>query len=155
MKAWHDSATVSLKKQEMKRKQMGMRFSVLLVLAVAVMSMRSSDPVIKGDMAFLIGDYNFIYSDGGKNLVKQASEYTDKYTLKIKKNDLVLYKNGKKHKKYPFSDVKLDLLEDGTYVMFWKDGEFYPLFYKGDTISIHIFPIEYHDNFYVKQKESN
>lgn len=134
-------------------KQQWMKLPMFLLLAVLAVSMRASDPVIKGDLAFLLGDYDFIFSDGGKNQVKQASEYPDKYTLKIKKNDLIFYKNGKKQKKYPFSDIKLDLLDDGTYVMFFKDGEFYPMFYYGDTVRVHVYPIEYHDDYFVKQKE--
>lgn len=133
--------------------------AVLITGTLMSASVSDHEDVITGELAFLEGEYDFIYADAGnskgpenRNLTK-AEQFPDLYTIKItSKSELILYKNGKKRKKYPFSSIKMPLLEDNTYVMFYKDREFYPLFYSGDTVHIHIFPEEYIDNYYVKRK---
>ena len=127
---------------------------VLFILGTVLLSMKSSsyDNVIKGDLAFLIGTYDFTFNDDGQKNIKKADQYPDKYSVKITKSSLVLYKNDRKEAKYPFSDIKLDILDDGTYVMFMREGEYYPMFYKDNKISIHVFPEMYIDNYYFKVK---
>jgi hypothetical protein len=110
------------------------------------------DQVISGDLAFLIGEYDFIcsYNNGAKI---EASEVQDKYTLKItKKSEMIVYKNGKKLDKYEFSNTQLPVLDEYEYVMFNKKEQNYPLFYKGDTVVMHISPIEFNDNYFQKRK---
>ncbi|HLP56463.1 MAG TPA: hypothetical protein VK151_15610 [Fluviicola sp.] len=110
------------------------------------------EQVISGDLAFLIGEYDFICSYN--NEVKtEASAVPDKYTLKItKKSEMIVYKNGKKLDKYEFSSTKLPVLDEYEYVMFNKREQNYPLFYKGDTVVMHITPFEYNDNYFRKRK---
>jgi hypothetical protein len=122
------------------------------LLAFSLMSLRSSYPenVINGDLSFLLGDYDFVHNDDGSGNVKTTADYSSKYSLKITKSHLILLKDGKKALKYPFSSVKLDLLKDGTYVMFMKDGEYFPMFYKDNKVSVHIYPEMYIDNYYLK-----
>ena len=110
------------------------------------------DQVISGDLAFLIGEYDFIcsYNNGAKI---EASAVPDKYTLKItKKSEMIVYKNGKKLDKYEFSNTQLPVLDEYEYVMFNKKEQNYPLFYKGDTVVMHISPIEFNDNYFQKRK---
>src|SRR3989338_6864755 len=97
------------------------------------------DQVISGDLAFLIGEYDFICSFNNGTKI-EPSEVPDKYTLKItKKSEMIVYKNGKKLDKY-------------EYVMLNKKEQNYPLFYKGYTVVMHISPIEYNDNYFRKRK---
>jgi hypothetical protein len=117
-----------------------------------VLSAFRSDEVISGDLAFLIGDYDLIcVFDNGKKT--EASDVPDKYSLRItKKSEMLVYKNGKKLDKFRFSDVTLPVLDEHDYVMFYKKDQFYPLFYKGDTVVMHIYPYEFNDNYYVKRR---
>ena len=127
-----------------------MRLMTIAGLLV-VLSSFQRDEVISGDKAFLIGEYDFICSF--HNAVKtEASAVPDKYSLKItKKSEMFFYKNGKKLDKYHFSGVRLDILGDNNYVMFYKKNQNYPLFYKGDTVVMHITPFEFDDNYFVKR----
>ncbi|ASS49773.1 MAG: hypothetical protein A3D31_09350 [Candidatus Fluviicola riflensis] len=110
------------------------------------------DQVISGDLAFLIGEYDFICSFNNGTKI-EPSEVPDKYTLKItKKSEMIVYKNGKKLDKYEFSNTQLPVLDEYEYVMFNKKEQNYPLFYKGDTVVMHISPIEYNDNYFRKRK---
>jgi len=119
---------------------------------IMLLSSFRGDEIISGDLAFLIGDYDFICSfDNG--VKKEASAVTDKYSLRItKKSEMFVYKNGKKLTKYEFSDIKLPILDEHDYVMFYKKDQFYPLFYKGDTVVMHITPFEFNDNYFSKRK---
>jgi hypothetical protein len=127
------------------------RPSLVAVLFVILSSFRS-DEVISGDLAFLIGDYDLIcVFDNGKKT--EAAEVPDKYSVRItKKSEMLVYKNGKKLDKFRFSDVTLPVLDEHDYVMFYKKDQFYPLFYKGDTVVMHIYPYEFNDNYFVKRK---
>lgn len=113
------------------------------------------DEVISGDLAFLIGEYEYIcsYDNGVK---KEASETADKYTLRItSKSELFVYRNGKKINKFEFTDVQLPVLDEFEYVMFNHKvkGTYqnYPLFYKGDTVVMHVLPFEFNDNYFRKR----
>ena len=110
------------------------------------------DQVISGDLAFLIGEYDFICAfDNGTKI--EPTAVPDKYTLKItRKSEMFVYKNGKKLDKYEFSNIKLPILEEYKYVMFNKKEQNYPLFYKGDTVVMHITPFEFNDNYFCKRK---
>lgn len=128
--------------------------SLLVGMLILMAFSFQRDEVISGDLAFLIGEYEYICSfDNG--VKKEATETVDKYTLRItKKSELLIYKNGKKMDKYKFSDVQLPVLDEYDYVMFNKKVggtlENYPLFYKGDTVVMHILPYEYNDNYFRK-----
>ena len=125
---------------------------VLTGLLLSASSVQRED-VIRGELAFLEGEYDYVYSDAGKEKTKVAADFTDKYSLRItKKSEIILLKNGKKFKKYAFSAVRLALLDEYDYLMFEKNNEYYPMFYSGDTVHIHIYPVEYDDNYYVKRK---
>lgn len=128
--------------------------SLLVGMLILMAFSFQRDEVISGELAFLIGEYEYICSfDNG--VKKEATETADKYTLRItKKSELLVYKNGKKIEKYKFSDVQLPVLDEYEYVMFNKkvDGTLqnYPLFYKGDTVVMHVIPYEYNDNYFRK-----
>jgi hypothetical protein len=125
---------------------------VLTAFLMSASAARHED-IITGKLAFLAGEYDYIYSDAGKGKTQTASTLPDTYRLRItKKSAIILLKNGKKFRKYSFSGIRLDLLEEYDYVMFEKDNEYYPMFYTGDTVRIHIFPVEYDDNYFVKRK---
>jgi hypothetical protein len=66
---------------------------------------------------------------------------------------MIFYRNDKKVDKYHFSGVRLDVLDDHQYVMFYKKDQYYPLFYKGDTVVMHLLPVEFDDNYFVKRKK--
>lgn len=124
-------------------------YLLLLTVGLIVSSFRGED-VISGDKEHLIGKYEFIctYKD---NVKTDASASVDSYSLKIsKKSELVVYKNGKKQNKFEFSSVEIPVEYDYDYVMFHKKDQFYPMFYKGDTVVIHIYPFEFQDNYFRK-----
>lgn len=127
------------------------RLFLVTGLVVLLTSFRG-DEVISGDLAFLIGDYDFICSfDNG--VKTEGSTVADKYSLRItKKSEMFVYKNGKKLNKYEFSSVQLSVLDEHDYVMFYKKDQFYPLFYKGDTVVMHISPFEFNDNYFLKRQ---
>lgn len=127
------------------------RLFLITGLVVLLTSFRG-DEVISGDLAFLIGDYDFICSfDNG--VKTEGSTVADKYSLRItKKSEMFVYKNGKKLNKYEFSNVQLSVLDEHEYVMFYKKDQFYPLFYKGDTVVMHISPFEFNDNYFLKRQ---
>ena len=126
--------------------------AALAALLVSASAARHED-VITGELAFLAGEYDYVYSDAGKGKTQTASTLPDTYTVRItKKSAIILLRNGKKFRKYSFSGVRLDLLEEYDYVMFERANEYYPMFYAGDTIRIHIFPVEYDDNYFVKRR---
>lgn len=129
----------------------GMRLVAMIGLLLTTASFLQRDEVISGDLAFLIGDYDFIcVFDNGKKT--ESDQVPDKYSLKItKKSELFVYKNGKKLTKYEFSDIKLAVLDEHDYVMFYRKDQYYPLFYKGDTVVMHITPFEFNDNYFVKR----
>lgn len=132
-------------------KLQGTRLLAVVGLLLLTSSFLQHDEVISGDLAFLIGDYDFIcVFDNGKKT--ESSAIPDKYSLKItKKSEMLVYKNGKKVSKYAFSDIKLAVLDEHQYVMFYHKDQYYPLFYKGDTVVMHITPFEFNDNYYVKR----
>jgi hypothetical protein len=121
-------------------------------ILLLVLSSFQRDQVITGNLAFLVGEYDFLctFQENATRRVG-AEELTDKYTVKItKKDEMIVYKNGKKLDKYTFNDARVPVLEEENYVMFNKKDQFYPLFYKGDTIVFHITPFQYDDNYFVK-----
>lgn len=121
-------------------------------ILLLVLSSFQRDEVISGDLAFLVGDYEYLctFSDNASKRTG-AETLNDKYTVKItRKSEMIVYKNGKKLDKYTFSDARVPVLEEENYVMFNKKDQFYPLFYKGDTIVFHITPFQYDDNYFVK-----
>ncbi len=127
------------------------RLFLVTGLVILLTSFRG-DEVISGDLAFLIGDYDFICSfDNG--VKTEGSTVADKYSLRItKKSEMLVFKNGKKLNKYEFSNVQLSVLDEHDYVMFYKKDQFYPLFYKGDTVVMHISPFEFNDNYFLKRQ---
>lgn len=140
----------------MQKKQLIFPFRFLLAGAMLfVVFSFQRDEVISGDLAFLIGEYEYIcsYDNGVK---KEAAETPDKYSLRItSKSELFVYKNGKKIDKFEFTGEQLPVLDEYEYVMFNKKvkGTFqnYPLFYKGDTVVMHVLPFEFNDNYFRKR----
>lgn len=140
----------------MQKKQLFAPLRLLIAGAFLFMAFSfQQDEVISGDLAFLIGEYEYIcsYDNGVK---KEASETADKYTLRItSKSELFVYRNGKKINKFEFTDVQLPVLDEFEYVMFNHKvkGTYqnYPLFYKGDTVVMHVLPFEFNDNYFRKR----
>lgn len=122
----------------------------LLLFTGILFSFQGDERVISGKLDFLIGNYQFICSFENDKKT-DSSQVTENYTLRIsKKDELLVYKNGKKQSKYTFSKVEVPLLDEFEYVMFNKKNQFYPLFYKGDSVIINIFPFNFQDNYYRK-----
>ena len=100
----------------------------------------------------LLGDYEF-YKSVADRSVSYARDGKDIFTVTINKKDLILfYKNGKKERKMKFIETKMPFLDDQNHVLFGAKNSYEPMFYRGDTIVIQSYPIEYQDNFFIKKK---
>lgn len=135
-----------------------MKFSpkrlVLPVLCLLCFSFipSSEDGLINEKYAFLIGEYKLlvIYNNG-----KVVESNTDAiYKLVINgKDQLLVYKNNRKVKKYQFHEGRSPIpLDSEDYLLFKTGQENFPLFFKGDTIVQFIYPNEFDDNYFRKVK---
>lgn len=123
---------------------------VLIVSGGLFCSSFQEEEVISGDRAKLIGDYTFICSFD-QETKSDSSAFTEKYTLRITdKSELFVYRNGKKQSKYEFSNVRVPVDYPNDYVMFRRKNQYYPMFYRGDTVVIHVYPFEFQDNYFRK-----
>lgn len=122
-----------------------------IVLAVLMSTgYKKDEPIIQMKAPQLIGEYEYICSFNEK-VKTDASAVPDKYTLKISKRDvLTISKNGKRLKKCHFSTVEVPVTYDYDFIMFHEKDQFYPMFYKGDTVVQHLIPFEFQDNYFRK-----
>jgi hypothetical protein len=127
------------------------KFFLIIGIALLVCSFKS-DGLIENVYPELLGDYEF-YKSVADRSVSYARDEKDVFTVAINKKDLILfYKNGKKERKMKFSETKMPFLDDQNHVLFGAKNSYEPMFYRGDTIVIQSYPIEYQDNFFIKKK---
>jgi len=127
------------------------KFFVFLLLSSVLLSATSSvQGVIKSKYKFLVGEYELIsVQDQGKII---APAVTGKITMKVTKKDkLFIYKDGDLVDEYDFNNLRSPLpTETEKYVLFDKENESYPLFFKGDSVIQFIYPNEYYENYFRK-----
>lgn len=127
------------------------KFFLIIGFALLVCSFKS-DGLIENVYPELLGDYEF-YKSVADRSVSYAREGKDVFSVTINKKDLILfYKNGKKERKMKFSETKMPFLDDQNHLLFGAKNSYEPMFYRGDTIVIQSYPIEYQDNFFIKKK---
>jgi hypothetical protein len=127
------------------------KFFLIIGIALLVCSFKS-DGLIENVYPELLGDYEF-YKSVADRSVSYAKDGKDVFTVTINKKDQILfYKNGKKERKMTFSETKMPFLDDQNHVLFGAKNSYEPMFYRGDTIVIQSYPIEYQDNFFIKKK---
>lgn len=127
------------------------KFFLIIGIALLVCSFKS-DGLIENVYPELLGDYEF-YKSVADRSVSYARDGKDIFTVTINKKDLILfYKNGKKERKMKFIETKMPFLDDQNHVLFGAKNSYEPMFYRGDTIVIQSYPIEYQDNFFIKKK---
>lgn len=124
----------------------------LIVGSVFLLCSFKSDGLIERVYPELLGDYEF-YKSVADRSVSYAKEGKDVFEVTINKKDqIVFYKNKKKDHKLSFTETKLPFLDDENHVLFGAKNTYEPLFYRGDTIVIQSYPIEYQDNYFIKKK---
>ncbi|MDF3026817.1 MAG: hypothetical protein K0S23_1124 [Fluviicola sp.] len=127
------------------------KFFLIIGIALLLCSFKS-DGLIENVYPELLGDYEF-YKSVADRSVSYAKDGKDMFTVTINKKDQILfYKNGKKERKMTFSETKMPFLDDQNHVLFGAKNSYEPMFYRGDTIVIQSYPIEYQDNFFIKKK---
>ena len=140
----------------LEKKTMKIRISTLAsVFAFSFLLMSFSadtDPVISGDLAFLAGRYELLYTDeGSKTTRKYAADLSDKYEIRITGKDQVFYyKNGRRVEKMEVWRGEIPYLDSAQYIAVKKRHEVFPVFYSKDKIQVHTFPIEYNDNVFLR-----
>lgn len=127
------------------------KFVLIIGVALLVCSFKS-DGLIENVYPELLGDYEF-YKSVADRSVSYARDGKEVFTVTINKKDQILfYKNGKKERKMTFVETKMPFLDDQNHVLFGAKNSYEPMFYRGDTIVIQSYPIEYQDNFFIKKK---
>jgi len=100
----------------------------------------------------LLGDYEFHKSVADRS-VSYAKDGKDVFTVTINRKDQILfYRNGKKERKMHFVETTMPFLDDQNHVLFGAKNKYEPLFYRGDTIVIQSYPVEYQENYFIKKK---
>lgn len=100
----------------------------------------------------LLGTYRFEKTVHDKK-AQYPSDFPDTYSVEITRNDLLITSvNGKYFSKvkYHFIETKMPFLEDENHVLYGRKNHYQAMFYRGDTIVIENFPLEYQENFFVK-----
>ncbi len=127
------------------------QFFIIVGIAFLVCSFKS-DGLIENVYPELLGDYDF-YKSVADRSTSYAKDGKDLFTVKINRKDQILfYKNKKKERKMTFVETKMPFLDDENHVLFGSKNNYEPLFYRGDTIVIQSYPIEYQDNYFIKRK---
>jgi hypothetical protein len=130
-----------------------MKQSFILILgALFLLCSFRSDGLIERVYPELLGDYDF-YKSVADRSTSYAKDGKDIFTVRITKKDQILFfKNKKKERKMHFVETKMPFLDDENHVLFGSKGNYEPMFYRGDTIVIQSYPIEYQDNYFVKKR---
>ncbi|WP_430406189.1 hypothetical protein [Fluviicola sp.] len=127
------------------------KFFLFIGVALLVCSFRG-DGLIERVYPELLGDYKY-YKSVADRSVSYSKEGEELFTVTINRKDQILfYKNGKKVRKMSFIETKMPFLDDENHVLFGMKNSYEPLFYRGDTIVIQSYPIEYQDNYFIKKK---
>ena len=127
------------------------RFFMFLFFGATMLSATSSvQGVIKSKYRFLVGEYELISVQEEGRVIKPA--VSGKITMKVTKKDkLLIYNDGGLVDEYDFNSRRSPIpTETEKYVLFDKDNENYPLFFKGDSIIQFIYPNEYSENYFRK-----
>lgn len=132
-----------------------MKQSIGLILGAAfLLCSFKSDGLIERVYPELLGDYDF-YKSVADRSTSYAKDGKDNFTVRITRKDQILFfKNKKKERKMHFVEAKMPFLDDENHVLFGSKGNYEPMFYRGDTIVIQSYPIEYQDNYFVKKRGS-
>lgn len=121
------------------------------MFGTALLSATSSvQGVIKKNYKFLIGEYELIdVKEDGKPVTPNT---TERVTMTITKKDkLFIYKNGDLVDEYDFNSRRSPFpTETEKYVLFNKENENYPMFFKGDSVIQFIYPNEFAENYFRK-----
>ncbi|TSJ45069.1 hypothetical protein [Fluviicola chungangensis] len=126
-------------------------FFIIIGSAFLICSFKS-DGLIERVYPELLGDYDF-YKSVADRSVSYAKDTQGVFTVTINRKDQILfYKNKKKERKLSFVETKMPFLDDENHVLFGSKNNYEPLFYRGDTIVIQSYPIEYQDNYFIKRK---
>lgn len=124
----------------------------LIIGTVFLLCSFKSDGLIERVYPELLGDYDF-YKSVADRSTSYAKDGKDIFTVKITRKDQILfYKNKKKERKLHFVETKMPFLDDENHVLFGDKSNYEPLFYRGDTIVIQSYPVEYQDNYFIKKK---
>jgi len=127
------------------------KFFLFIGVALLVCSFRG-DGLIEHVYPELLGDYEY-YKSVADRSVSFANDGKELFTVTINRKDQILfYKNWKKERKMSFIETKMPFLDDENHVLFGAKNSYEPLFYRGDTIVIQSYPIEYQDNYFIKKK---
>lgn len=125
---------------------------VLIIGVAFILCSFKSDGLIENVYPELLGDYEF-YKSVADRSVSYAKDGAEKYTTIINKKDQIFFcKNGKKERKMKFIETKMPFLDDQNHLLFGAKNSYEPLFYRGDTLVIQSYPIEYQDNYFIKKK---
>lgn len=125
---------------------------LLAGVALFLVSFRG-DGLIERVYPGLLGDYVF-YKSVADRSVSYAKDGTDLFAVTINRKDQILfYKNGKKERKMHFVETTMPFLDDQNHVLFGAKNQYEPLFYRGDTIVIQSYPMEYQDNYFIRKKK--
>lgn len=128
------------------------RLFFLLIGVVFLFCSFKSDGLIERVYPELLGDYEF-YKSVADRSVSYAKDGKDVFQVTINKKDQILfYKNKKKERKLGFVETKMPFLDDENHVLFGTKNDYEPLFYRGDTIVIQSYPVEYQENYFIKKK---
>lgn len=125
----------------------------LVIGLVVFLCSFKSDGLIERVYPQLLGDYKY-YKSVADRSVSYAKDGKDAFSVTINRKDQILFfKNGKKERKMTFTEMTMPFLEDENHVLFGTKNNYEPLFYRGDTIVIQSYPVEYQENYFVKKKE--
>jgi hypothetical protein len=125
-------------------------FSFVMLGAMLMSATSSVQGVIKKNYKFLIGEYELIaVKDEGKTLTPNVP---GRITMTVTKKDkLMIYKDGSLVDQYDFNSLRSPFpTETEKYVLFNKENENYPLFFKGDSVIQFIYPNEFSENYFRK-----
>jgi hypothetical protein len=127
------------------------RYIFLMSFAFLICSFKG-DGLIEKVYPELLGDFEF-YKSVADRSVSFAKDGKDRFSITITRKDQIIFsKNGKKEQKMKFSATKMPFLDDPNHILFGMDNSYEPLFYRGDTIIVQSYPIEYQENYFVKRK---
>lgn len=129
-----------------------MKYVFLIAGAVFLLCSFKSDGLIERVYPELLGDYDF-YKSVADRSTSYAKDGKEVFTVKITRKDQILfYKNNKKERKMHFVETRMPFLDDENHVLFGSKNNYEPLFYRGDTIVIQSYPVEFQDNYFIKKK---
>jgi 5'(3')-deoxyribonucleotidase len=129
---------------------------VLKVIGVGLLASfllsAKNDGLIENAYPSLLGEYAFFKTVHDKK-AQFPSDFQSVYTVTItRKDQLITEVDGKRKSriKYQFIETKMPFLDDENHVLYGRKNHFQAMFYRGDTIIVENFPLEYQENYFVK-----